>query len=86
MQMALDGTRGYCGSTAYALEVVLGKVKWATVEGVGALFLSLAVASISVGAFLFTWMVSKSFSRYADPASKQQLGLNRCETPVFRAF
>lgn len=71
MQMALDGTQGYCGSTADAIEVVLGKVKWATLEGVGAIFLMLAVGSISLGAFIFTWMVTKTFSRYADPTSKQ---------------
>ena len=72
MQMALDGTEGYCASLNYVMTSVFRDAKkWTAVEGLGASFVVLGVGGISTGTGFLIWLVTRSFDRYSKPDSAQ---------------
>lgn len=72
MQIAIDGSEGYCSSLEYAMnKVFLHAAKWTVIEGVGALFVVLGVGGISTGTGFLVWMVTRTFPRYSEPDSAQ---------------
>lgn len=72
MQIAIDGSEGYCSSLEYAMsKVFLHAAKWTVIEGVGALFVVLGVGGISTGTGFLVWLVTRTFPRYTEPDSAQ---------------
>lgn len=72
MQMAVDGSEGYCASLEFAMDKVFHEAgKWTAVEGLGTSFVVLGVGGISAGTGSVVWILTRSLDRYTEPYSSQ---------------